>query len=80
MDYWNDYNLNIPENQENGDSIKDDKLFVHQNFRLWFLTDLKSLNNIPGNVNINILQVQSLAFYGIVILMTNCEYNRNTKL
>jgi hypothetical protein len=43
-----DYNLNIPENRISGDSIKDDKLFVHENFRIWFLADASSLVNIPG--------------------------------
>ena len=48
LDYWSDYNLNIPENRNNGDSLKDEKLFVHENFRIWFLSEIENLNNIPG--------------------------------
>ena len=48
-----DYNLNI----RNKDIIEEEeeRLFVHENFRLWFLSDLDTLSNIPGTNSRNIV-------------------------
>lgn len=45
-DFWEDYNLNIPEARDQYES----SLFVHDNFRMWFICDNDQLFNLPESI------------------------------
>ena len=49
INLWDDHKLNIPEGKES-DSLKDERLFVHKNFRLWLVTESDYVSNIPESL------------------------------